>query len=180
MFNKVISVFILSLMFIGCSSAPKVTAPKVAADAKFLVKDFAFNLSQKRQVEDYPTQNELSQLVYEGIAEALENDDMMAAHEANAVPVSIVINYQRRFAGEETPFPSKSVTNPIVGYSIAILEDDEEIGRITKSGLTTNKGFLSNLKTAATMGTGNDAQTEMADVHRLTDAIVAELKKLRE
>lgn len=164
----------------GCASAPKVTTPKVAADAKFLVKDFTFNLSQKRQVEGYPTQDELSQLAYEGIAETLENDGMMAAHEANAVPVSIVINYQRRFAGEDTPFPSKSVTNPIVSYSIAILEDDEEIGRITKSGLTTNKGFLSNLKTAATMGTGNDAQTEMADVHRLTDAIVAELKRLRE
>lgn len=164
----------------GCASAPQVTTPKVATDAKFLIKDFTFNLNQKRQVEGYPTQNELSQLVYEGVAEALENDGMMAAHEANAVPVSIVINYQRRFAGEDTPFPSKSVTNPIVGYRIAILEDDKEIGRITKSGLTTNKGFLSNLKTAATMGTGNDAQTEMADVHRLTDAIVTELKKLRE
>lgn len=178
--NAICILFSLVLLA-GCSSSPKVAAPSVGADAQYAIKNFTFNLIQKREVEGYATQEELSLITHDLIVSELKAGGILAdAADAQAVPLSITINYQRRFSGEDTPFPSKSVTNPIVGYTIIVLEDGAEKARISKAGLTANRGFLANLKTVATMDIGNDSKVEEADIQRVAKTIVAELQKLRQ
>ena len=178
--NKFIYMAIAFGFLIGCSSSPKIATPSVASDARYAINDVTFNLTQKRSVENYPTQEQLSAKVSDEIISALTEKDLLATGtEKDAVPISIAINYQRRFAGEDTPFPSNSVASPIVSYSIVLYENGVEKNRVTKSGLTTSKGFFGNLKTVATMGVGNDAKTEAADIQKLVNTIVVELQTLR-
>jgi hypothetical protein len=92
--------------------------------------------------------------------------------------VSIEINYQRRFAGEDTPLPYKSVISLVIGYTLIVFENGVEKKRIAKSGLQ-KTGFLSNLETAATFGLGNDAKDELKDIQLLADSIADELSALK-
>lgn len=176
--NKIV---LISLAFVlaACASSPKAPRVSVPEGTKYYIQDFSFNLLQKRPAESYPDEASLSDLFHKQIVEGLVEAGAYSFAPTDAVSVSIIIDYQRRFAGEDTPFPSKSVTSPIVSYSLAFSRDDEGLGSIVRAGLTTSRGFVGNLKTTATMGFGNDADKELEDINRVVNAVVGELLAAR-
>jgi len=115
----------------------------------------------------------LAEMFSRKISQDLEERGMLAfGRQAESVELSIAIDYQRHFSGEDTPFPSNSVVRPIVGYTITASRDGSVLDVIKRSGLTTSHGFLGNLKTVATMGLGNDAASEEVDVRIIASGMV--------
>lgn len=112
------------------------------------------------------------------ITNALKSNSMLAHSKLeNPLSLEIVVNYQRRFSGEDTPIPSTSVAAPLINYEIIIYDGDIEKKRIKNTNVTVNKGFGANLKTTFTLGLGKTAKDEEVDLQRLANGIVSEIKK---
>ncbi|MBN2400764.1 MAG: hypothetical protein JXN64_00035 [Spirochaetes bacterium] len=174
--RRSISLIMFSLFILaGCASVPK-----FPADTKFSVDNFKVNLKQKLQVEGYPAEAELTGILKEKINTTLKQKNLLTEHRAgNAMSVSIIIDYTRRFAGEDTPVPSKSVMAPEFGYTIVISENGVEKRRISEAKLEIKKGFLSNLATVATLGLGNDAKDELKDVQDVANYIAEKIEETK-
>jgi hypothetical protein len=111
------------------------------------------------------------------INQALQAADLLAdGPTGTAVEAVVSIDYQRRFAGDATPFPSESLVAPFFGYTIQLSNTDELIGTVADSDLTLIQGFWGNLKTVATMGAGGTPKDEKQHIaavsNTLTEALV--------
>lgn len=176
---KVLSVLLFSLIFAGCSTTQS-SSPKLPKNTKYLLGNLKVNLTQKLQVSGYPDNVELTKIVNEKIVESLKKSNLLGeAGAANTMSVSIDINYKRRFAGEDTPIPSKSVMAPLVGYTMVITENGVEKSRVTEE-LVVLKGAGGNMLSALTLGLGKDAKDEVKDIESFADFIAGKLKNLRD
>lgn len=163
----------------GCGSSPKAPVSNIKPGSKYFVSDVTVNLTHKLAIEGYPSGAELSEIFVDKITQGLKAGGVLGDQkDARIISLSITIDYHRHFAGEDTPFPSKSATRPTYGYAIRASQDGGVIDEIKKSGLTTNHGFLGNLKTVATMGLGNNAKDEEKDIDIVSKDIADALKKL--
>jgi len=169
--GKVFLVLFVSLFIIGCASVPK-----LPADTKFSVTSLKVNLKQKLTVEGYPAQAEFSEIFKKSFIESLKEKNLLADSGAgNAMSVTLNIDYTRQFAGEDTPFPSKSVMAPKVNYTLVVTDKGVEKNRISNAGVL-NKGFLGSLKT---MGLANDPKSELSDIKKVTDSIANDLNAMK-
>lgn len=176
--------FPLALFAVAMLSACGTTATKPSAQAlptgtQFSSPQIALNLSQRLTVEGYPDQKGLKSLMEEKAATAFKAENLIAPpNDPNALVVNIEVNYQRRFAGEDTPLPSKSVAQPIISYTIVISDHGVEKRRIEKSGLTVTQDFSGNLATVFTMGLGKTAKDEEKDIQLLAQDWAQQIKAL--
>jgi len=178
----ILSMFVATFLM-GCGSTPTKPAASFSlpASAQFTEPTVTVHLTQTITADGYPDEAQMTKIIQDKITAALKNNSLLA--DTNAVsPLSLefIINYHRRFAGEDTPIPSKSVMAPVVGYATIISENGVEKHRIEKSGLTVNKGFGPNLITTFTLGLGKTAKDEEDDLQTLANGLVAEIKKLKE
>lgn len=169
------------LLMTGCSSAPtKSSAQALPPGVQFAEPEITVNLTQKRQVDGYPDQTEFARLLKEKTVVAFTENGLLATSVAEKVmTVKIEVNYQRRFAGEDTPLPSKSVMAPVIDYTIVIFDQAVEKGRIERKKLTINKGLGSNLASMFTLGLGKEAKDEEQDMQTLANSLAREVKVLR-
>jgi hypothetical protein len=176
-------VFALSSVLIFSSCGSTLTKPSVSsipAGTKYHIEKIDLKLTQSIKVDGYPDQLEFTKILTEKTINALKKNNVLAdPAESGAMTAVINVNYQRHFAGEATPMPSKSVIAPTLDYTIILLDHGVEKNRIVKSGLTTGKGFAGNLGTVFTMGLGNTAKDELVDIEKLANAISSELIKVR-
>lgn len=176
-----LSLIVVALLMFGCASTSVRPENKLSANAKFLEPSLKVNLMQKLTVEGYPDQSEFSKLLQQKTIEALKAKNLIAEKSSEgALLVEIVVDYQRRFAGEDTPIPSKSVMMPIVHYRIVVSGNGIEKRIIDKDGMTVNRGFGSNLATTFTLGLGKTAKDELKDLEMLANGIASEVEALKE
>jgi hypothetical protein len=172
--KNLLKFFVLFTLLTGCGSTP--TQPAKTSPSSittFSAIDLSLNLSQKQIVDGYPDQEKLNEIIKERSVAKFNEAKLLSSVSSYSAKISIA--YQRRFAGEDTPIPSKSVMAPIVSYTIVIFDKDVEIQKIEKTGLTTNKGFASNLKTTFTLGLGRTAKDEEQDYAMLVNTLQSEL-----
>lgn len=175
--SNILSVLLSLIILTGCASSPGLKLP---ADTVFSVESLKVNLTQKLQVEGYPKQAEFTELLKQKLNASLKAKGLLADSGAsNIMSVSLVVDYQRRFAGEDTPIPSKSVMSPVINYVLIVSDKGVEKKRIVKNGLKLTKGFAGNMVSVATLGLGKDAKDEIKDLETFTDFIAAELKDLK-
>lgn len=173
----VLTVFTLCLL--GCGSTP-VKAPALPANAQFSIPVLTVNLTQIRAVEGYPDEEAFTQLLQKKTESAFKERGLLAdVGTTNAFEVAIDVKYQRRFAGEATPFPTKSVMAPLVKYSVIVSKNGVEKHRIERYDMTVNKGFGANLVTTFTLGLGKSAKDEEQDLQILANSFAIELEKLK-
>ena len=168
----------LFVLLSGCGSTP--TQPvqdSLSPNLTFSSVEIDLSLLQKQVVDGYPNQEQLTTIIKNKSLSKFEETKLISA--ASSYSAKISVKYQRRFAGEDSPIPSKSVMAPILSYTIVVFDKDAEIKRIEKSDLTTNKGFASNLKTTFTLGLGKTAKDEEQDYEILANTLKTELLSLR-
>ncbi|MBB6521097.1 hypothetical protein [Pseudoteredinibacter isoporae] len=124
--------------------------------SKVNIEDLNLTLSFKQKVDRYFTESEMRNYLLSGIKGRLKKEGMLGG--ADAASVYIKVSYYRSFSGELTPWPSKSVTRPIINWSIRVNKNGKEVDAVSKSGQVYNGGFLGNLKTDFTMDLGNNTQ----------------------
>jgi hypothetical protein len=172
---KSIALFVL---LSGCGSTPIQPAQdSLSPNTTFSSVEIDLSLTQKQAVDGYPNQEQLTAIIKEKSLSKFDEVKLISA--ASNYSAKISVKYQRRFAGEDTPIPSKSVMAPIVSYTIVIFNNGIEKQRVEKAGLTTNKGFASNLKTTFTLGLGKTAKDEEQDYEMLANTFKTELLSLR-
>lgn len=180
-----IRTFTISLFFLlfsaGCSSTPPATsAETLPATARFMAPEITVQLTQSVAAEHYPDQEQFTRLLLDRTINTLKSQSLLAGSTAQtAFSIAINVNYRRQFAGDGTPFPSSSVREPKVDYTIVVSQDGIEKGRVERSAVTTRKGFASNLITGLTMGLGKTAQDEEEDIQILANTLVSELRALQ-
>lgn len=180
--NLVVSSLFAAIFLMGCGSTPtKPASFSLPGDAQFSEPKVTVHLTQKIMVDGYSDEAQMTKIIQDKITAELKNNSLLADENA-ASPLSLefIINYQRRFAGEDTPIHSKSVMAPLIGHTIIISEGGVEKHRIEKSGLTVNKGFGANLKTTFTLGLGKTAKDEEDDLQTLANGLVVDIKKLKQ
>ena len=178
----VITSVFTAIFLMGCGSTPtKPTSFSLPGDAKFSEPKVTVHLTQKITADGYPDEAQMTKIIQDKITAELKKNSLLADTSAtNPLSLEFIINYQRRFAGEDTPIPSKSVMAPLIGHTIIISEGGVEKHRIEESGLTVNKGFGANLKTTFTLGLGKTAKDEEGDLQTLVNGLVADIKKLKQ
>lgn len=177
----ILSVFAATFLM-GCGSTPtKPASFSLPGDAQFSEPKVIVHLTQKITADGYPDEAQMTKIIQDKITAELKNNTLLAdKNAANPLSLEFIINYQRRFAGEDTPMPSKSIMAPLIGHTIIISEGGIEKHRIEGSGLTVNKGFGANLKTTFTLGLGKTAKDEEDDLQTLANGLVTDIKKLKE
>jgi hypothetical protein len=178
--NLALVAVILMVVLTGCSSAPTKERVNAIEGHRYNLSSVDLHLAQSQEVGGYPSESELEAMFEKKIENALHEAGLLAEEGAEAaVPIKITIDYRRKFAGEATPFPSESVVAPVYGYTIEVEEAGGDSRVIAeKKGLTLNRGFLGNLKTVATAGTGNDAEDEKNDMDAISRGIANHLASL--
>jgi len=171
----------LSLLFVaGCGSTPTKKASSLLPQGiKFSNPLVTLHLTQKINVEGYPEEIQLQKLLQDEIAHSLSESGRLAAGSESAWTVKVDIEYQRHFAGEDTPIPSKSVAPPMCNYKLHILESNVERYAANYNQVTVNRGLGSNLLTVATMGLGKTPKDEEHDIQTLARGIVEDIKSLK-
>ncbi len=177
----VLPVFLAALLM-GCGSAPvKPVSFSLPGDAQFSEPNVIVHLTQKITADGYPNEAQMTKIIKDKITAELKSNSLLAGvNTESPLSVEFVINYQRRFAGEDSPIPSRSVMAPLIGHSIIISKDGIEKHRVEESGLTINKGFGANLKTTFTLGLGKTAKDEEDDLQTLAKELVMDIKKLKQ
>ena len=177
----ILSIFV-SAFLIGCGSKPiKPASFSLPGDAQFQEPKVTVHLTQKITVDGYPDEAQMTKIIQDKITAELKNNALLAdKNAASSLTLEFIVSYQRRFAGEDSPVPSKSVMAPLIGHTIIISEGGIENHRIEERGLTVNKGFGANLKTTFTLGLGKTAKDEEADLQTLVNGLVADIKKLKQ
>ncbi len=123
--------------------------------------------------------SEFSAIMKEKINNSLNASGLFAeAGAVNVMSVVVDVDYQRRFAGEDTPIPSESVMAPVVGYTIVVKENGVEKNRVSKSNLVITKGFFGNLISVFTLGLGKDSKDEVVDIESFADHVVKQLRDM--
>jgi hypothetical protein len=173
----------LAALLTGCGSTPTKPASSfsLSAGTKFSEPKVTVNLTQKITADGYPDESQMTKIIRDKITAELKNNSLLAdTNTVNPMSLEFIINYQRRFAGEDSPIHSKSVMAPLISHTIIISEGSVEKHRIEESGLTINKGFGANLKTTFTLGLGKTAKDEQDDLQTLAVGLVSDIKELKE
>ena len=177
--QRILKFIALFALLSGCGSTP--TQPvqdSPLPNITFSSVSVELSLSQKHTVDGYPNQDQLTTIIKDKSLSKINEAKLISAESNYSATISV--KYQRRFAGEDSPIPSKSVMAPIVSYTIVVFHKGVEKQRIERSNLTTNKGFASNLKTTFTLGLGKTAKDEEQDYEMLANTFKAELLGLRD
>lgn len=180
--NKLVVIWtFLTAILMGCgSTSVKENGFRLAEGAKFSKPVVTVNLTQKLTVDGYPDQPAFSRLLQEKTENAFKEHGLLAHSDSNnPLDVNIEVNYQRRFAGEDSPIPSKSVMAPLIEYNIVILDKGVEVYRENNSNITVSKGFGANLVTTFTMGLGKTAKDEEEDLQTLAKGFALDVKRLQ-
>lgn len=173
---------VLSVLLIaGCSSSAPVKMPELLpADARFSAPKIEVVLEQAIEVDGYPDITEFTRILGDKTIALMKEKSLLGENQVGGeYSVSIKVDWRRQFAGEATPFPSSSVMQPIVGYELVVRQGSVERYRFERSGLTTQKGFVDNLRTGFTLGLGKDARDEEEDIQVLANTFILELQALR-
>ncbi|MCW8838770.1 MAG: hypothetical protein OQK11_08725 [Thiovulaceae bacterium] len=138
----------LSFLMSGCgSSQPSV--PKVQTSEKFKVGGIKFYLSEKVKSDiKYHTQEEFTTMLTDSISSSLEEKGYLSTS-PDMNEINIKVNYQRKYVGEDTPFPSDSLAYPVFSYNITVLDGTKELTEINKNDMQYRGSFTMNLKVMA-------------------------------
>jgi hypothetical protein len=177
MTKYITTVVIMACVLTGCSSSLATDSISLAPGTEYVLKDVSVALDQLIEVEGYPSEEELTVRFVNSINQALQAADVLADEPADTTVEAVIsIDYQRRFTGDATPFPSESLVAPFFGYAIQLSNNGELIGTIAEPDLTLSQGFWGNLKTVATMGAGGSPKDEKQHIaavsNTLTEALV--------
>lgn len=168
--------FFSVLFMFGCSSAP------VQNESRPLYHEPKINLTlnQVLTYPEYPDQSQLSALMQDKLTAALAEEGVLVVpSEAEALAVSVNMNYQRIFAGEATPFPMSSAGRPVVHYVITVSRGDIVVAAIEERNITVNRGFLKNLKTLFMFYMDGSPEAEAQDVDVIARSIASSLAGLK-
>lgn len=179
--NKIILAVSLGAMLVsGCGSTPtKSSSYALPKSAQFSQPEVSMRLTQTINADGYPDQAQLAKLLQDAIAAQLKaNGQLVEGGSTDSLSLKVDIDYERHFAGEATPIPSKSVAPPVYSYTLKIFDRDVEKYSKTFSSMTINRGFGANLLTVATMGLGKTAKDEEKDIQTLAKGIASDLKQL--
>lgn len=175
-------IFLMCAVITGCSS--KSSAPSDAERVK------QFNLTDQFKIDSisvtvtqlvtpdiqYHTDDEIQNMVTAGIKNNLEQANMVTSdNDANSLDIKI--KYQKRFMGDETPFPSDALAYPNFSYDIDIKKRDNVLTTISRSNLTCQGSLEMNFKMMANQLKEKSYETQFIGV--VVRAISKNIKDLK-
>ncbi|UAA40029.1 hypothetical protein KIH87_06680 [Paraneptunicella aestuarii] len=166
---------ISTLIITGCGSTP--SAPIFKTTNQFKIDNIHFKLSQLVTPEiEYHTEEEMKKIIIPQIEDRLQRANLLTNDES-ANNLFIFLDYQRRFVGDASPFPSDSLSTPFFGYTIEIREGNKVISTISRNRLIYKAGFTFNLKIVS--GSLREKSDELTFLNALADKIIDEIKNIR-
>ncbi|WP_281543692.1 hypothetical protein [Grimontia sp. SpTr1] len=172
---KSIYLSLFSLVLIaGCSSSQK--APSVDTTEKFQIKEISLKLIERVTPEiTYHTANEIENRVSSDIKGQLKKANLISS-DPTMNTLKITMTYHRRFAGDQTPFPSDSLIYPNFDYDIEIYDGNDLLTTISKRNLTYSGGFKMNLEVLG--GSLRSKEDEIVFFNALSNTIIDRIKSL--
>lgn len=169
-------VVILAMLFVGCGSSQP-SAPEIFVSKQLKIDKIEFNLIEFHKSEiAYHTRNELEVLFKNDLSKKLKEKNLIT-EDLNADLVDIVIEYQRRYAGDATPLKSDSLAYPNYEYKVIVKNNKgKELLKKDRKNLVFKGGFAMNLQVIA--GTLRDKKYELEFIEALSNTVVAEIDAL--
>ncbi len=176
----------LSLLFLaimtGCTStqAPKASKPeevKVVVTDKFQFNGATLHLSELIDADVvYHTEHELQEMLNNKVKSLLEKKKLLTQDKrGNSLVVNV--NYERRFVGDKTPFPSNSLAYPSYGYSIKVMDNDKLLTSVEQDKKSFKGGLAMSKQVVAK--SLNDKSYENTFVNALAEDIFKSIQSLR-
>jgi hypothetical protein len=165
----------------GCSNTNRSSAtaqPSVQTTEKFNIGNISLTVNQMVTPEiEYHTNEEIQELVAAGIKANLYQAGLITT-DTTMNSLEIVMTYDRRFVGDETPIPSDSLAYPFFSYDIKIKDGDTLLTTISKKNLIFNGGFAMNLKVMG--GLLREKSDETVFMDALSRTVVKSIKEFKD
>ncbi|MBL4831137.1 MAG: hypothetical protein JKY55_14780 [Aliivibrio sp.] len=160
----------------GCGSSPKTVEKKIDVGESFSISKFEINLEEYVTPEIvYHTNDEISALVNTRVLLLLKEKNLISTDPlVNKIDISAT--YLRRFAGDQTPFPSDSLAYPNYDFTLNVHDDTQSLKTVKKSNLTYRGGFGMNLKVMG--GALRSKEDEIPFIEALANTIANEIENL--
>jgi len=182
MFGKTLSVLLL-LFMVGCASSPYTyyadSGSLKKGVTKYALAGVKVNLSLGHGAIDcdttFSSEEKLTQQFIKALKKNMEAQNILAPlSDANAIKVSVVVDYTRKFI-----VGGKWLSRPEVSDSITVTKDGVKLASFGSLHYTTKYGYLEDAVVDMKIATFNwGVDGELKDVNLITSIIVEELKDL--
>lgn len=157
--NYRLTMFLLPIILV-LSACGSQSIKKAATEplGQSYIENLDFNLSFKIESEAYYTEEEMKQYVLKKVTDTLSQKGILGTPGAGSTGLDVRVSYYRAFSGELTPWPSKSITRPIVNWGITATKNGVVLAKMDKINQTYQGSLLENLATTVTMDLGQNTK----------------------
>ena len=132
-------IYLLSLLLLGAMSITGCSVKAVPAfqtSKQFHLKPIHLKFSEHIKPDiKYHTAEEIEELLNMKINQNLQSENLLSS-DPKMDDLTIDINYERRFVGDETSFPSDSLAGPKISFDITVTQGQTRKGVLSQDDST--------------------------------------------